>query len=243
MNYGTSLPSPMAENSSSSRPVDRGYLPSRINFKEEICKFRDWLGDAFESRRAHWVILGLVVADFIAVMSVIIVSFLWPEFEEKEHVLFETLEIIAFTINSIFVFEVMIKLFIFGNYYFIKSHHWKLHLFDAVIIYTTFFLEIFLSGKQREVAGLLILFRLWRLIKALSIFAVGLIEYDEDKVDQLKLQNKRLREELGSLLTEIDLIAREEHWNEQKLARVFNSHQKDLLNEENEDKVSINVRQ
>ncbi|CAI2164167.1 10902_t:CDS:1 [Funneliformis geosporum] len=243
MNYGTTLPQTTAESSSSSRPVERDISPSSINFMEEICKFRVWLGDAFESRRAHWIIIGLVAADFIAVMSVIIVSFLWPEFEEKEHEIFETLELIAFTINTIFVFEVVIKLFIFGVYYFIKSPHWQLHLFDAVIIYTTFFLEIFLSGKQREVVGLLILFRLWRLIKALSIVAVGLIEYDEDKVDQLKLQNKLLRDELENLLAEIDSIAREDHWNEQKRSRIFSSHQKDLLNEDDEDKVSINVRQ
>src|SRR6266498_2019842 len=231
-NYGTS--SLMAENPSSSESLDRDDS-SKENFKRKVRNYRIWLGDLSESHRAHWIIIGLIVADFIAVMSVILASFLWPEFEEKEHELFETLELIAFTINTIFVIEVILKLFIFGFGYYIKEAHWHLHLFDAVIIYTTFFLEIFLSGKQREVAGLLILFRLWRLIKVLSIIAVGLIEYDDGKIDQLKAEQKQLKEELARLLTEIEKIAKEDNWSKQKRARIFQDYQNDLLREDNQD--------
>ena len=41
----------------------------------------------------------------------------------------------------------------------------RLHLFDAMIIVTTFVLEVVLKGRERELAGLLIILRLWRLIK------------------------------------------------------------------------------
>jgi hypothetical protein len=43
--------------------------------------------------------------------------------------------------------------------------HATLHLFDAAIIMTTFVLEVVLKGKERELASLLIILRLWRLIK------------------------------------------------------------------------------
>jgi voltage-gated hydrogen channel 1 len=43
--------------------------------------------------------------------------------------------------------------------------HASLHLFDAIIILVTFALEVFLGGKEQELAGLLIIFRLWRLVK------------------------------------------------------------------------------
>ncbi len=43
--------------------------------------------------------------------------------------------------------------------------HAGLHAFDALIIVTTFVLEIILRGKERELAGLLIVLRLWRLVK------------------------------------------------------------------------------
>jgi hypothetical protein len=46
-----------------------------------------------------------------------------------------------------------------------KMTHSRLHLFDAVIIVTTFVLEVVLKGRERELAGLLIVLRLWRLIK------------------------------------------------------------------------------
>jgi hypothetical protein len=237
MNYGT-ISSIPTNSSRSSELMNRG---DKSKFRKKIEEIREKLAQNFESSQAHWIILGLVTADFISVLSVIIVSFLWPEFEEKEHILFAILEYIAFTLNAIFVLEVILKLFIFGIRYFIKDHHWTLHLFDAVIIITTFLLDIFLSGKQREVAGLLILFRLWRLVKALSTVAVGIIEYDVDKVDNLENQVKQFKDELKNLLTEIDQIAKEENWDERKRARVFKSHQSILLSEDIGDDINVNL--
>ena len=43
--------------------------------------------------------------------------------------------------------------------------HAGLHLFDSLIIVTTFVLEVILKGRERELAGLLIVLRLWRLVK------------------------------------------------------------------------------
>jgi hypothetical protein len=46
-----------------------------------------------------------------------------------------------------------------------KVPHSSLHLFDAAIIITTFVLEVALKGRERELAGLLVILRLWRLVK------------------------------------------------------------------------------
>ena len=43
--------------------------------------------------------------------------------------------------------------------------HAALHFFDAVVILTTFVLEVVLRGRERELASLLIVLRLWRLVK------------------------------------------------------------------------------
>jgi len=43
--------------------------------------------------------------------------------------------------------------------------HASLHLFNAIVIVTTFMLKVILRGKERELAGLLIVLRLWRLLK------------------------------------------------------------------------------
>jgi len=39
------------------------------------------------------------------------------------------------------------------------------HFFDAFVIITSFIMDVVLRGRERELAGLLVLLRLWRLIK------------------------------------------------------------------------------
>lgn len=46
-----------------------------------------------------------------------------------------------------------------------SAPHASLHAFDALVIVTTFTLEVALRGKEKELAGLLIILRLWRLVK------------------------------------------------------------------------------
>lgn len=46
-----------------------------------------------------------------------------------------------------------------------KVTYGALHLFDACVVITTFVLEVALKGRERELAGLLVLLRLWRLVK------------------------------------------------------------------------------
>jgi voltage-gated hydrogen channel 1 len=43
--------------------------------------------------------------------------------------------------------------------------HASLHFFDGAIIVTTFVLEVVLRGRERELAALLVILRLWRLVK------------------------------------------------------------------------------
>lgn len=43
-----------------------------------------------------------------------------------------------------------------------------LHLFDAIVIILTITLEVILKGKERELAGLLVVLRLWRIVKLVS---------------------------------------------------------------------------
>src|SRR2546430_12537538 len=106
--------------------MSESYNRDETKIIRRIHRVRNRLADKFESRRAHWITLGLVAADFAFVLSIIIVSFLWPEFEREEHILFSTLEITAFTINAIFVIEVVLKLFVFGIQYYTTIHHWHL---------------------------------------------------------------------------------------------------------------------
>jgi len=153
----------------------------------------------------------------------------------------EILSHISLVITTVFLIEVPLQLWAFGIRYFdpfgsSKSEYadgsgggggvgegkekervvyGKLHLFDAVVVFTTFVLEVVLRGRERELAGLLILLRLWRLVKLVGGVAVGAGEIREEDVQELVdarrelettkralddalAQNRVLRERLGS---------------------------------------------
>jgi len=80
----------------------------------------------------------------------------------------EVLSHISLGITTFFLIEIPLSIFAFGpKFYnpFGSVPHSGLHLFDAFIIGTTFILEVVLRGREQEVASLLIILRLWRLIK------------------------------------------------------------------------------
>ena len=71
-------------------------------------------------------------------------------------------------INTLFMLEIPVTIWAMGlGHYnpFGSTPHAGLHLFDSLIIVTTFVLEVILKGRERELAGLLIVLRLWRLVK------------------------------------------------------------------------------
>lgn len=75
---------------------------------------------------------------------------------------------ISLVITYLFLIEIPLSLWAFGRQYmnpFGPVTHASLHAFDAFIILTTFILEVVLRGRERELAGLLIILRLWRLVK------------------------------------------------------------------------------
>ena len=80
----------------------------------------------------------------------------------------EVLSLISIVITTLFLVEIPLTLWSLGLEFY-KPYgevpHASLHLFDGVIVVTTFVLEVVLRGKERELAGLLITLRLWRLLK------------------------------------------------------------------------------
>ena len=80
----------------------------------------------------------------------------------------EVLSHISLGITTLFLIEIPVTLWAMGpKYYnpFGPFPHASLHLFDALVILGTFILEFVLRGRERELAGLLIILRLWRLVK------------------------------------------------------------------------------
>lgn len=105
-----------------------------------------------------------------------------------------------------------------------------LHLLDAFVITSTFVLEVALRGREKELAGLLVLVRLWRLVKlagggelfsipisttpanflilSLIAVAVGVGEVDEASLRRLLETEERLQGIEGELRGERETLAR-----------------------------------
>jgi hypothetical protein len=80
----------------------------------------------------------------------------------------EVLSLISTVITVLFLVEIPLTLWSLGFEFYDprgRFPHATLHVFDTVIIVTTFVLEVVLRGKGRELAGLLVILRLWRLLK------------------------------------------------------------------------------
>ena len=91
----------------------------------------------------------------------------------------------SLAINTLFMLEIPVTIWAmgFGHYNPLGSTpHAGLHLFDGMIIVTTFVLEVILKGRERELAGLLIVLRLWRLVKLVGgkNFFLSLRRYSTD---------------------------------------------------------------
>lgn len=141
---------------------------------------------------------------------------------------------VSLAITTLFLVEIPVTLWASGpEYYnpFGRVTHATLHLFDALVIVITFVLEVILRGKEQELASLLIILRLWRLVKLvggtsnnahmefldidllLQGITVGAGEIEEENDKDLAETKKRLEETTSALMQ-----AREE--NQQLRVRI-----------------------
>ncbi|KAG5646682.1 hypothetical protein DXG03_002672 [Asterophora parasitica] len=139
--------------------------------KDETMTWRARTRALLESPRFHIAVIVLIALDATCVLADLTYSLLSPECGKPPGDLPPWLEVLAhisLVITSFFMVEIPLSLAVFGTSYynpFGPVIHAGLHLFDAAIIITTFVLEVALKGRERELAGLLIILRLWRLVK------------------------------------------------------------------------------
>ncbi|OAG07440.1 uncharacterized protein CC84DRAFT_1163597 [Paraphaeosphaeria sporulosa] len=75
----------------------------------------------------------------------------------------------------------------------------KFHVFDAAIIVVSFVFEISLQGVEEEVASLIVILRLLRVVKIVDEISVGAeaqMSDLEQRLELLEKENCNLREEL-----------------------------------------------
>ncbi|KAI9261829.1 hypothetical protein EDC94DRAFT_103131 [Helicostylum pulchrum] len=168
--------------------------------------WREKLGEKLESQKFHIAVLSLVAVDTICVAIQIIYTFfhecqapqvLSTDKEGYLFVAFEMAEVIGISICFLFLLECALCLVAFGPRYYLPGWpHWKLHVFDAFVVLTTLILEVGLRGKEREIAGLLIIFRLWRVVKVVESVIKSVSYAHEEELEALKESYQELETKL-----------------------------------------------
>ncbi|EIW85036.1 hypothetical protein CONPUDRAFT_69967 [Coniophora puteana RWD-64-598 SS2] len=160
---------------------------------------REKLAQFLESPGLHILVLALIALDAVCVLVDLGYSFLSEGCSPPEGpdapVWMNVLANISLAITTVFLVEIPLALWAFGFRYYIPFKgipHAPLHLFDAVIIITTFTLEFILKGRERELVGLLIILRLWRLVKLVGGIAVGAGEVEEGVAKELEDTRRQL---------------------------------------------------
>ncbi|KAG2158362.1 uncharacterized protein EDB93DRAFT_1121065 [Suillus bovinus] len=159
--------------------------------------WRENISSILESRRFHTFVITLIVIDATCVLADLgytVLSDKCAPLDEGPEWL-EVLATISLAITTLFLIEIPVTLWAFGvRFYtpFSGVPHAALHLFDVAIIVTTFVLEFVLKGRQRELAGLLIILRLWRLVKLVGGIAVGAAEIEEETAQELEETKRQL---------------------------------------------------
>ncbi|KAF8628401.1 hypothetical protein AX15_003925 [Amanita polypyramis BW_CC] len=168
---------------------------------------REVVANFLEKTLVHKVVIALIAVDATCVLADLSYTLLSqncaPEDPEGPFWL-EVFSDVSFAITTSFLVEIPLALWAFGFSYYNPLGdipYALLHMCDALIIVTTFTLEILLKGRERELAGLLIVLRLWRLVKLVGGVAVGAGELGEEGAKRLAEIEKELHETRTALRT------------------------------------------
>ncbi|EDR14794.1 uncharacterized protein LACBIDRAFT_305892 [Laccaria bicolor S238N-H82] len=182
--------------------------------------YRDKTAELLESPRLHKLVIALIATDAVCVLIDLGYTVLSTDCTPVGGEAPEWLEVLAhisLLITTLFLIEIPLNLWAFGRQHmnpFGPVPHAALHAFDTFVILTTFILEVVLRGSERELAGLLVILRLWRLVKLVGGVAIGAGELEEENArilagtrnerDHLKAEleasrqeNEKLRKQLG----------------------------------------------
>ncbi|XP_062571869.1 voltage-gated hydrogen channel 1-like isoform X3 [Saccostrea cucullata] len=162
--------------------------------------FRRKMEKVFHSPITHGIIIALIIIDVLLLLVVLLVDIdvievhaeSPEEEEEKKEKLEEELHYAALSIISLFVVEVVLKMAVEGKHFF--DDKWE--IFDAVIIFVTFGLDLALAFSPvsyvvRDSVSLLIFFRLWRVIKIMAEIQYCVRKEVPETIDKEKLAKEK----------------------------------------------------
>ncbi|GKU06344.1 unnamed protein product [Fusarium langsethiae] len=153
------------------------------------------------SKAGHYSVLALVSLDVLSMIADFILNLFKCEQGRKGSdwdLALEILGSIGLVFSCLFVAELIACVWAFGWGYF---NSW-FHCFDAFIVVAGFVTDVALRGVIEEVASLIVVMRLWRVVKIIEELGLGAQEQTEElseRLDECKKENEVLRKQLDEL--------------------------------------------
>ncbi|KAJ4253351.1 hypothetical protein NW762_010506 [Fusarium torreyae] len=153
------------------------------------------------SKAGHYSVLTLVSLDVLSMIADFILNLFKCEQGKKSSewdLALEILGSVSLVFSCLFVVELTASVWAFGWKYF---NSW-FHCFDAFIVIAGFITDVALRGIIEEVASLIVVMRLWRVVKIIEELGVGAQEQTEElsvKLEEYKSDNEDLRREISQL--------------------------------------------
>ncbi|GAA5870025.1 hypothetical protein JCM16303_001876 [Sporobolomyces ruberrimus] len=152
-----------------------------------LMRLRSRLTRILDSNSWHWTVIALSSLEFAISFSEIIHDYLEASNPCnctgtcRESEIFEALEWVSLFITSLFLLEIPMDLVAFGFKFYTPrgSPQWLLHIFDSIIVIGAFVLAFGSKGPLESVVSLLIVLRLWKILKLVLSLEVGKGEFEE----------------------------------------------------------------
>ncbi|KAI9029208.1 hypothetical protein DFJ74DRAFT_754746 [Hyaloraphidium curvatum] len=181
--------------------------------------WREWLAHVFESQRFHLAVICLTMVDLLFIVTELIIEVLAShsacqlEYEEGEphaHIEYSpgvetALNVLFWASISIlvtFCIELCLKLVVFGPMHFIKH---PFELFDFIVVVVSLTLDLVFHSREDGVAiEVLIVLRLWRLVRVFDGVAGEVKENGELQAHRFERTIEKLEAELKLKEAEIE---------------------------------------
>ncbi|EWZ84150.1 hypothetical protein FOCG_08727 [Fusarium oxysporum f. sp. radicis-lycopersici 26381] len=172
----------------------RGDAWSARSTKQKTVQF-------LSSKAGHYSVLTLVSLDVLSMIADFVLNLFKCEQGRKGSdwdLALEILGSVSLVFSCLFVVELIASVWAFGWKYF---NSW-FHCFDAFIVIAGFITDVALRGIIEEVASLIVVMRLWRVVKIIEELGVGAQERTEElnaKLEKFESENEELRNEISRL--------------------------------------------
>ncbi|KAF4446598.1 Voltage-gated hydrogen channel 1 [Fusarium austroafricanum] len=150
------------------------------------------------SKTGHYSVLMLVSLDVLSMIADFILNLFKCEQGRKGSdwdLALEILGSVSLVFSCLFVVELIASIWAFGWKYF---NSW-FHCFDAFIVIAGFITDVALRGIIEEVASLIVVMRLWRVVKIIEELGVGAQEQTEElyvTIEKCRSDNEELKNEI-----------------------------------------------